>query len=38
VPYRDFPLPFAPLTFGIQAAIIRFCGRAYWHHIAYAHL
>ena len=36
VPYRDFPFPFAPLTFLVQAAIIRIFGRVYWHHIAYA--
>ena len=35
VPYRDFPFPYAPLTFLTQAAIIRIFGRAYWHHIAY---
>src|SRR5438132_10140507 len=34
-PYRDFPLPYAPLTFVLQAAIIRLTGRMYWHHIAY---
>ncbi len=38
VPYRDFPFPYPPLTFAIQAAIIRLFGRAYWHHIAYAAL
>ena len=38
VPYRDFPFPYAPLTFMTQAAIIRIFGRAYWHHIAYAAL
>lgn len=36
VPYRDFPFPYAPLTFLIQAAIIRLFGAIYWHHIAYA--
>ena len=36
VPYRDFPFPYAPLTFLVQAAIIRLLGRAYWHHIGYA--
>ena len=27
VPYRDFPMPFAPLTFLTQAAIIKLTGR-----------
>jgi hypothetical protein len=36
VPYRNFPFPYAPLTFVVQAAIIRTFGRVYWHHIAYA--
>lgn len=36
VPYRDFPFPYAPLTFLVQAAIIRIAGRAIWHHVAYA--
>lgn len=36
VPYRDFPFPYAPLTFIAQAAIIRVFGRAYWHHVVYA--
>ena len=36
VPYRDFPFPYAPLTFLVQAAIVRLFGRAYWHHVAYA--
>ena len=35
VPYRDFPLPHAPLTFLIQAAIIRLTGRVYFHHVLY---
>ncbi len=34
-PYRDFPLVHAPLTFLIQAAIIRFTGRVYFHHVLY---
>ncbi len=34
-PYRDFPLSHAPLTFLVQAAIIRLTGRVYWHHIVY---
>jgi len=36
VPYRDFPLVHAPLTFLIQAAIMRVAGRHYWLQIAYA--
>jgi|CZKZ01.1.fsa_nt_gi hypothetical protein len=35
MPYRDFPLAHAPLTFLIQAAIIRFTGYVYFHHILY---
>lgn len=35
VPYRDFPFPYAPLTFLIQAAIIKLTGRVFWHHILY---
>ena len=35
LPYRDFPFPYAPLTFLMQAAIIRVTGAVYWHHIAY---
>jgi len=38
VPYRDFPFPYAPLTFVVQAAIVRLFGRVYWHHVAYAML
>src|SRR5712691_369904 len=36
VPYRDFPFPYAPLTFLVQAAIIRLFGRHYALHVAYA--
>ena len=36
VPYRNFPFPYAPLTFVVQAMIIRTFGRVYWHHMAYA--
>jgi hypothetical protein len=36
MPYRDFPLAHAPLTFLIQAAIIRLTGRVFWHHALYA--
>lgn len=36
LPYLDFPFPYAPLTFLVQAALIRFTGALYWHHIVYA--
>ncbi len=36
VPYRDFPLAHAPLTFLIQAAIIRFPGRVLFPQVVYA--
>src|SRR5439155_15742139 len=36
IPYRDFPFPYAPLTFLTQAELIRLTGAIYWHHIAYA--
>lgn len=35
-PYRDFPFAHAPLTFLIQAAIIRLTGRVFFHHVLYA--
>ncbi len=35
VPYRDFPFAHAPLTFLIQAEIIKLSGRVFWHHVAY---
>ena len=35
-PYRDFPFAHAPLTFLIQAAVIRLTGRVFFHHIIYA--
>ncbi len=35
VPYRDFPFPYAPLTFLMQALIIRLSGHALWHHVAW---
>lgn len=38
MPYRDFPLVHPPLTFLIQAALMRIAGRAYWIQIAYAAL
>jgi hypothetical protein len=36
VPYRDFPFPHPPLTFLIQAAIIKLGGRVFWHTIVYS--
>lgn len=35
LPYRDFPFPYAPLTFLTQAGLIRLTGAVYWHHIVY---
>jgi hypothetical protein len=35
-PYVDFPFPYAPLMFLVQAALIKLGGTVYWHHIAYA--
>src|SRR5206468_4622812 len=35
VPYRDFPFPYPPLTFLIQAAIIKLTARVFWHTTAY---
>jgi hypothetical protein len=35
VPYRDFPFVHAPLTFLIQAALIKLTGRVFWHTTAY---
>jgi len=35
VPYRDFPLPYAPLTFLTQAALIKLTGRVFFHHVLY---
>src|SRR5258706_8259560 len=36
VPYRDFPFPYAPVTFLIQAAIIKLTGHVYFHHVIYS--
>jgi len=36
VPYRDFPFPYAPGTFLVQAAIIKLFGRVVFHHYLYA--
>src|SRR5258705_6447944 len=35
-PYRDFPFPYAPLTFIVQALIILIGARVWWHHVLYA--
>jgi hypothetical protein len=35
MPYRDFPLAHAPLTFLFQAAIVRLTGRVFFHHVLY---
>jgi len=31
IPYRDFPFPYAPLTFLIQAGLIKLTGPVFWH-------
>jgi hypothetical protein len=36
MPYRDFPFVHAPLTFLIQAAILRLFGHVLWHPVLYA--
>jgi predicted membrane-bound mannosyltransferase len=36
MPYRDFPLVHTPLTFLIQAAILRLTGGVFFHHVLYA--
>src|SRR5215469_12758084 len=38
MPYRDFPLAHAPLTFLVQTALMRVGGRHYFIQIAYAAL
>ena len=38
IPYRDFPFPYPPLTFLIQAALIKLTGRVFWHHVLYCAL
>jgi hypothetical protein len=35
IPYRDFPFVYPPLTFVIQAALIKVTGAVYWHHVGY---
>jgi len=34
-PYRDFPFPYAPVTFLIQALLIKLTGRIFFHHVLY---
>ena len=35
IPYRDFPFPYAPGTFLVQALLIRIAGRVFFHHVIY---
>jgi hypothetical protein len=35
LPYRDFPFPYAPVTFLIQSLLIKFTGRVFFHHVLY---
>jgi hypothetical protein len=35
VPYSDFPFVHPPITFLIQAAIIKLTAPVFWHHVAY---
>ena len=35
IPYRDFPFPYAPGTFLVQALLIRVTGRVFFHHVIY---
>ncbi len=35
IPYRDFPFPYAPMTFLTQAALIKLTGRVFFHHVIY---
>jgi hypothetical protein len=35
LPYRDFPFPYAPGAFLVQALLILLTGRAFFHHIVY---
>src|ERR1700686_1627843 len=34
-PYRNFPFPYAPMTFLIQSLLIRLTGRVFFHHVLY---
>lgn len=35
IPYRDFPFPYAPLTFLMQAVLMKLTGRVFFHHVIY---
>lgn len=35
MPYCDFPLPYAPLTFLLQAALMKLTGHVFFHHVMY---
>src|SRR5580704_10228407 len=35
LPYRDFPFPYAPGTFLMQALVIKLTGRVFFHHVLY---
>lgn len=37
-PYRDFPFPYAPGTFLMQALLIKVAGRVFFHHVLYCAL
>jgi hypothetical protein len=37
-PYRDFPFPYAPGTFLVQALLIKLTGRVFFHHVLYCAL
>jgi hypothetical protein len=34
-PYRDFPFPYAPVTFLIQSLLTKLTGRVFFHHVLY---
>jgi hypothetical protein len=36
--YRDFPFPYAPGTFLLQALLIKLTGRVFFHHVLYCAL
>ena len=38
IPYRDFPFPYAPGTFLMQALLIKLTGRVFFHHVLYCAL
>jgi hypothetical protein len=38
LPYRDFPFPYAPGTFLVQALLIKLTGRIFFHHVIYCAL